>query len=187
MIEPLLAGYFPKTSAVPPNWTASDRVEEICSVSNCINSGPEGWIDKWLHNELGFFNTRSDAVAVTRDQADRFGIFAYRLLPVRYKDGKVEPLKIAELHLEPLPSSFVSLGFDAVSKSVSAFFECSPLSCNNLAAEVPVNRFCLLDTLEEAMALAERGSRGDGEPGPYYVLEVLREAAVLGEAGFLGL
>jgi hypothetical protein len=71
----------------------------------------------------------------------------------------------------------IRLGFDAVSKSISAFFECSPLSCNNMAAEAPVNRFCLLETLAEAMALAEHCSRGEGEPGPYYVLEVLREAS----------
>ena len=174
MDELQLVGYFPKTTGVPGGWTASDRVEEICSVSNCINSGPEGWIDKWLHNELGFFNTQADAVAVTRGHADPFEIFAYRLLPLRFKEGKAEPLTVPGLPVEPLPSSFVSLGFDAVSKSVS-FFECSPLSCNNMAAEAPVNRFCLLETFEEAMALAERCSRGEGEPGPYYVLEVLRE------------
>lgn len=168
-------GYFPKTSAVPSGWTASDRVEEICSVSNYINSGPDGWIDKWLHNELGFFNTRSDAVAVTRDQADAYEIFAYRLLPRRFKDGKIEALTVPQLHVETLPSSFVSLGFDVVSKSLGPFFECSPLSCNGMAVEAPVNRFCLLETLEEAMSLAERCSGGEGEPGPYYVLEVFRE------------
>jgi hypothetical protein len=173
-IESQLAGYFPKTTGVPPGWTASDRVEEICSVSHCINSGPDGWIDKWLHNELGFFNTRSDAVAVTMGD-NSFKLFAYRLLPIRFRDGNTEPVAIALFHVEQLPSSFVSLGFDAVSKSISSFFECSPLSCNNMAAEAPVNRFCLLETLEEAMAFAERCSLGEGEPGPYYVLEVLRE------------
>jgi len=44
-----------------------------------------------------------------------------------------------------------------------------------MAAEAPVNRYCLLETLEEAMALAQRCSLEEGEPGPYYVLEVLRE------------
>jgi hypothetical protein len=172
-----LVGYFPKTSAVPSGWTASNRVEQICSVSNCINSGPEGWIGKWLHNELGFFNTRTDAVGLTRDHADGFEIFAYRLLPRRFKDGWIEAFTIPQLHVAPLSSSFVPLGFDAVSKSLGAFFECSPLSCNNMAAEVPVNRFCLLETVGEAMTLAERCSRGEGEPGPYYVLEVLRESS----------
>jgi hypothetical protein len=90
-------------------------------------------------------------------------------------EGKAEALIVPRLPVEPLPASFVSLGFDAVSKSVASFFECSLLSCNSMAAEMPVNRFCLLDTLEEAMALAERCSRGEAEPGPYYVLEVLRD------------
>jgi len=174
-IELQLIGYFPKATALPAGWKISDRVEEICSVSHCINSGPEGWIDKWLHNELGFFNTRSAAIAVTQDHVDQFEIFAYRLMPLRFKDGKAEPLTMHQLHVEPVPSSFVSVGFDAVSKSSASFFECSPLSCNSMAAEVPANRFCLLETLEEAMALAERCSRGEAEPGPYYVLEVLRD------------
>lgn len=169
-----LVGYFPKTTGVPGGWTACDWVKEICSVSNCINSGPNGWIDKWLHNELGFFNTRSDAMAVTMGD-NSFKIFAYRLLASRFRDGNAERFAIALFHVEPLPPSFVSLGFDTVSKSISSYFECSPLSCNNMAAEAPVNRFCLLETLEEAMALAKRCSLGEGEPGPYYVLEVLRE------------
>ena len=54
-------------------------------------------------------------------------------------------------------------------------FECSPLSCNGLATEVPVNRACLLDSLEEAVALARRCAREQPEPGSYFVVEVWRE------------
>jgi hypothetical protein len=45
-----------------------------------------------------------------------------------------------------------------------------------MAEEVPVNRFCLLGTLDEAIAFAERCAREEPEPGPFYVLEVLRAA-----------
>jgi hypothetical protein len=45
-----------------------------------------------------------------------------------------------------------------------------------MAAEVPVNQYCLIDTLEEAIAAAVRFSKEEPEPGPYYVVEVLREA-----------
>jgi hypothetical protein len=75
---------------------------------------------------------------------------------------------------EPIPGSFVSLGFDVANKTYSPFFECSPLSCNGMAEEVPVNRSCLIETLEDAIAFAERCAREEPEPGPYYVLEVLR-------------
>lgn len=78
--------------------------------------------------------------------------------------------------MELLSASFVSLGFDVVNKTpFSAFFECSPLSCNGIAGEVPVNRYCLLATLEEAIASAQRCAREEPEPGPFYVLEVLRD------------
>lgn len=74
----------------------------------------------------------------------------------------------------PLPVELRSLGFDVVSKSVSDGFECSPLSCNSMALELAVNRHCLVDHLEVAIAVATRFSVEEPEPGPYYVVEVLR-------------
>jgi hypothetical protein len=38
-----------------------------------------------------------------------------------------------------------------------------------------VNRYCLMGTVNEAVMLAERFSIEEPEPGPYYVIEVLRE------------
>ena len=172
-------GYFPKHTAVPADWSGPPHVSEICSVSTCLNAAPQGWIDHWLHNDWGFFNTRVDAGLVIPSGSRRFTIHAYRLLPVRFVHGQPERLTIEELPVEPAPAAFVSLGFDVVNKVYSAFFECSPLSCNGLAGEVPVNQFCLIDNLDRATALAERFSREEPEPGPYYVLEVLRDAAHL--------
>lgn len=57
-------GYFPKNTKASSGWSASGHVKEICSVSDCVNSSPPGWIDHWLHNELGFFNTEMDAKLV---------------------------------------------------------------------------------------------------------------------------
>jgi len=172
-----LIGYFPKNVAVPAGWSASTHVTEVCSVSDCVNSAPSGWIDHWLHNEWGFFNTRMDARLVVPSGADGFTLFAYRLLPSRFLHGQTERLEIKELPVEPLAAAFVSLGFDVVNKVVSAYFECSPLSCNYMADEVAVNDFCLVENLEQAVQLAERFSSEEPEPGPYYVLEVLREVA----------
>ncbi|MBK5294992.1 MAG: ankyrin repeat domain-containing protein, partial [Acidobacteriia bacterium] len=169
-----LLGYFPKTTVLPAGWSASANVKEICSVSNCINTAPEGWIERWLHNGWGFFNSRSDAMSVA-PQAGSFDVYAYRIWPRRYLPGAVEDLVVPPLSVEPIPAGFVSLGFDVVSKSVSSFFECSPLSCNGLAAETPVNSFCLLDGLEDAVAFAARCAHEQPEPGAYYVVEVLRE------------
>jgi len=183
-----LVGYFPKLTAVPSNWHDSDQVTEICSVSTCIASAPEGWINRWLHNEMGFFNTPQDALNVVPQGGTGFSVFAYRLLEQRFDDGRPEPLVIPPLRVAPVPESFVSLGFDIVTKDLSDFFECSPLSCNGMASEVQVNRYCLIDSPDLAIALAAQYSRGGGvEPGYYHVFEVLREATRVPAPQFLPL
>jgi hypothetical protein len=174
-VTPTLVGYFPKRTEVPCGWNASANVSECCSVSTCLVPAPDGWIDKWLHNELGFYDDPSTARSVAVDDPSLFSIFAYRLLPKKFEHGEALPLTVQNVSPEPLSPRFKSLGWDVVTKSLSHFFECSPLSCCNLAAEVPVNRFCLLDSLESAELFAEYASRTEPEPGPYFVFEVLRE------------
>jgi len=175
-MELQLAGYFPKTTAIPDGYSLPDNIREICTISMCANA-PDNWIDKWRHNDLGFYNTRADAQAILPPHADAFVLFAYRILPVRFSKEGVEPIDLPELDVEPLDQTFASIGFDAISKSSSSFFECSPLSCNYLAREIPVNRYCLVDSLQEAVALAKRFAVEEPEPGPYYVFEVLRQQA----------
>jgi hypothetical protein len=170
----ILIGYFPRRTNVPADWSYSANVDELCSVSHCLNAAPENWVEHWIHNDLGCFNTRQDALSILPPDASGFSLFAYRLLPVRYLKDQTEPFEVAAQSAEPLPSGFVSLGFDVVNKTFSAFFECSPLSCNGMADDVAVNRFCLLATLDEAIAVAERCAREEPEPGPFYVIEVLR-------------
>ncbi len=171
--ELILAGYFPKDTRVPEGWTGPAHVTGICSVSDCVASSPPDWIEHWLHNDWGLFNSPADAQSVVPPGSSQYALFAYRLLPLRFVDGRSERLAIPELTVVPPGPDFLPLGFDAVSRLYSAFFECSPLSCNGLADEVEVNRFCLVDGLERAAALAERFSREQPEPGAYYVLEVL--------------
>ncbi len=52
-------------------------------------------------------------------------------------------------------------------------FECSPLSCNEMAAEISANEFCLFRGLNAAIAGAQRFAAEQPEPGDYYVIEVL--------------
>ena len=175
-LEPI--GFLPKDTTIPTGWSqAAGGVTEICSVSDCVNSSPLGWIDKWLHNDLGFFNSVAAARSVIVEGPQRFTVFAFRLLDLRFVRGKREPVVFSRLPVEPIPPDFVPLGFDIVSKTISSQFECSPLSCNGMANEVPVNTYCLVRTLDEAIAVAERFSLEEPEPGPYHVLEVLREPA----------
>jgi hypothetical protein len=171
------AGYFRKRIVTRPKEIDAPRVREVCSVSDHISSGPDGWLECWIHNEFGWFNSVADATRVVPqpDQA-AYRLFAYRVAPYIYRSGDRLDLQVpADVRPVPIPVDFVSRGFDAVSKTdgPTRGLECSPLSCNYLASEIPTNEFCLFPSLEAAAAGAERFSRGGAEPGDYYVIQVL--------------
>ena len=170
-----LAGYFPKYVTPRPEWLEAPGVLDICSVSRCVSKGPDGWIGKWLHNELAFFDTQELALQVV-PPGEPIGMFAYRISPIRFANGEPESWQWPAISALAPPDNFRVLGFDAVSKSTDGMleFECSPLSCNGLAAEWKANSHCLLDTLEQATEAARRFSVEQPEPGNYYVAEVLR-------------
>jgi hypothetical protein len=71
-----------------------------------------------------------------------------------------------------IPASKRLHGFDVVTFMVHTTPECSPLSCNGLAAEIPTNAFCLLDSVDRARALLEAGAFNNSEPGPFRILAV---------------
>lgn len=170
------AGYFAKVVEPTPEGLDVQGVREICSVSTCISSGAEGWVQQWRHNPYGWFNTIEDAWAVVSlGERHRYRLFAYRIGLTRFRKG--EPLAVvvpADVQAAA-PTGFVSLGYDAVSKSSESVlgFECSPLSCNALAGELPVNESCLFGTEAAAIAGAKAFSIEEPEPGDYYVVEVL--------------
>jgi hypothetical protein len=123
------------------------------------------------------YDTEELAWSVVRaEERHKFKLYAYFMFPVRFDGGREEPYELPALSVEPLPSSFIRLGYDAVSRSTGNDFECSPLSCNGMAEHVPVNRHCLVDTEQEAFKLAREFSAGNCETGPYYVVEVWSRA-----------
>ena len=171
----ILIGYFPKKTAKRPEWLEVPHVEEVCSVSDCISSGPDGWIDHWTHNAFWAYDSPDAAWSVVpANQAD-FDLYAWRIFPVRFTDEHDEPLELPHLDVAPLPPTFIRLGFDAVSRHLDSTFECSPLSCNSMAQEIPVNRFCLVETESEAFRVAREFARTEPEPGPYFLIEVWRD------------
>jgi hypothetical protein len=174
MIE---GGYFPKRVASRPSYLNAPDVREVCSVSHCTSKAPDDWIEHWRHNELGWFNTVADALSVV-PEAERplYRLFAYRLEPFFFRQGqRVELAVLAHVHPDPIGPAFIERGFDATSKSIEGVlgFECSPLSCNDLAAEMAANAFCLFPTHDAALAGARRFSLEQPEPGDYYVVQVL--------------
>lgn len=173
----ILAGYFARRIERKPHALAAPGVREICTVSECISSGAEGWINAWRHNRLGWFNRVDDAISVVPiDQRGMFRLFAYRMRPEIFRGHTRLAFTLPDdVNPEPLPARFHSIGFDTASRSSwdSLSLECSPLSCSGLAAEMPVNEHCLFATLDAAIAGAERFAEEQPEPGDYYVVEVL--------------
>ena len=168
-------GYLAKRIALRPGLPS--HVAEVCSVSTCISPGPDDAVKRWLHNELGWYNTIELAWSVV-PEVDRAGhrLFAYRLLETRYHKGSARPFVLpADVRPDPIPQTFEGRGFDAVSRFAEDVigFECSPLSCNGLATELGTNRHCLFATFDDAVAAARTFSIDEPEPGDYFVVEVL--------------
>lgn len=168
-------GYFPKRKTLLPSGYDLPGVVEIASVSDCIAHGPEDWITAWQHNELGFFHDPRVAESlVPQAEQSRFDLFGYAFTNERFVDGRAEAWDLPDLACTPPGNGFEALGFDVVSRSISTFFECSPLSCNGGAQTFRANAYCLFDALEAAIAAAKSFSSGGWEPGPYYIARVLR-------------
>jgi hypothetical protein len=182
-VDPVLIGYFPKESFSDQDYLSKLRAGEIDSISDCISSGPEGWIEHWTHNDMHCYDTEDLAWSVVplASRAD-FRVFAYRLFPRLFVAGTERDLVLPPLTVTPPPPSYIFLGYDVVGLSTLGTdekplyqFACSPLSCNCVAQEVPVNDFCLLDSLADAFARAQEWSASGGvkaEPGDYVVGEV---------------
>ncbi len=185
---PTLLGYFAKPTWKRPDWLKAPQVEEICSVSECMSRGDWDWINEWRHNGMWVFDSPDLAWSVVPESLRaQCGLYAYRMFPFRYFLGQKVSSAIPEVNPMPLDGSFINLGYDLVSRECHTLvsptcggqFDHSPLSCNHLAESVPTNRYCLLDTVEEAFALAPTlevpGQPPRGEPGPYHIVEVWRQ------------
>lgn len=172
--EPVSVGYFPKvTRDRPDDWKGPDIVSQICSVSECISSGPDRWIEEWLHNQLGFFPSEDAALQVVDDPARNYAMYAYKAYPLEFDAGQVRPWTVPVTEKLEL-DGFEFLGLDPVSRSQGSGPECSPLSCNLAANDFRVNRYCLLEGSDYAYDVCLRISGGNYEPGPYYLFEVYR-------------
>ena len=94
---------------------------------------------------------------------------------------KCSSIRASECGFEPEPSFGTNVsvpeakvleGYDVVTFFAQTSPECSPLSCNSLAAEVETNSHCLLQSFEQARKLLESGTFNDSEPGPYRIFAV---------------
>ena len=115
-------------------------------------------------------------VAVPAAERTGYELHAYRMLPRVFDSGESKPFELPKMEIEPLTEEFELLGYDAVGYFNG--FACSPLSCNSMAEAIETNEHCLLQSLDVAKEVAMRFSQEEPEPGPYYVVEVLRRRAI---------
>jgi hypothetical protein len=187
-------GYGVRRTDVPTGWGAFAHagVDEICSVADCIAKRPDAWVQRWDFNRACCYDTEASALAAAGGESG-FRVLAYALVPVRLNENSEEvsvdvdavlTQGLPDLPTAPIANGFIALGCDVVSRegpgltqsanSVMLDFGHSPLSCNALAGEVGVNRYCLIDDVEASLRLAQQWDRDEPEPGPYYVVQVLR-------------
>ena len=213
-METILIGYLARCTPPKLPCLPLPTVDEVCSVAADIIGLPdslriENWYHQGRHNALKHFDSEEIAWTVLRDDlhvrlerdgssnppwraeivrpcAERFDLFAHKLLPVLFVNEKQEDLALPELRVAPIPADYQRLGYDTVGWNNYAPFRCSPLICNGEAVHQNVNRYCLFDEPGPALDLARRFSgsnwepfwpgHGHCDPGPYCVVEVWRKA-----------
>ncbi len=172
-------GYMAKRVAVVPDWIAAQRVADIYSVSGCVSKAFADYINFWKHNAYWFFDSPALIQTVARQHAiDLTGteLFYYEVHEHEFDDAggqwkTFEPESSFKTEVV-VPAAKTLEGYDVVTFSSRTSAECSPLSCNALAAEVETNRHCLLPTFERARQLLEQGKFRNTEPGPYRIFAV---------------
>lgn len=177
------AGYLAKRVEDSSDWLGATQVEDIYSVSGCISEDFADYINYWQHNGYWLF----DSPKIIRSIAGQHAIclsgctlFYYELYEFQFNEKNetwesFEPEKSFPLAVES-PCSPILEGFDVVSFTSGNNPECSPLSCNGLAAEVVTNRHCLLESLDEARRSLKDGKFAKCEPGPYRIFSVHTQA-----------
>lgn len=172
-------GYMLKEVVPCPAWIEVESVVDIYSVSKCISHDFADYIKFWKHNGYWFFNDSRELVDLARSEGKEVAgmtLFYYEFYELEYNEQSDEwsvfspdssfPTAVQEPHDKRL------MGYDVATFSQQNTPECSPLSCNMLATELPVNQHCLFETFEEAKSALESGRFKNSEPGPFRIVAV---------------
>lgn len=173
------AGYMAKRVSRRTDWSKATCFDDIYSVSGHISKDFTDYIPFWEHNGYWLFNSleviQSLATKHSLDIAD-CQFFFYEVFEQEFDDKRkqwqpFEPEPSFETAVQP-PEKKQLEGYDIVTFSIHTNPECSPLSCNDLADKIPVNRHCLLMSFDEAKQQVEMGAFDNSEPGPFRIFAV---------------
>jgi hypothetical protein len=172
-------GYLAKQSVKRPEGFEDQipQVLDIYSVSSCVNEDFADYIGYWKHNGYWLFDSPELIREICNEHSIELGesrLFFYEAFELEFTGTTWRPFAP-----EPSVATNITLpnrkclkGYDVVTYSAGNSPECSPLSCNGLADELPTNSHCLIGTVEEAQRALDAGAFSHGEAGPYRILAV---------------
>ena len=172
-------GYMYKKVAARPEWLRSERVTDIMSISGCISEPFTDYVKYWKHNGYWLFDSPAIIHNVAKDDGLSLAdctLFYYEALEKELDEtdntwSVFRPEPTVATDIEPAHSPQLK-GYDVATYFARQAPECSPLSCNSLAAQLAVNRHCLFDTFDAAMEALESGAFERSEPGPFRIIAV---------------
>ena len=172
------AGYMAKWIMNSPEGYLNIDIVDIYSVSSCMSKNFDHDIDTWKYNGYWFFDSPQIIQEIAKENAvDLTGtrLFYYEMYNLEFDEGNewkpFEPEASFTTDIEK-PGLKNLEGYDIVTFSLGNHAECSPLSCNGLAKNIPANKHCLLSSFDNAHQLLEDGKFKNSEPGPYRILAV---------------
>ena len=154
-----------------------ENIVDVYSVSNCVNDDFADYIDYWKHNGYWLFDSPTIIQELAQENSiplSGTSLFYYEVYEMEF-DGQNWASCAAEPSL--LTNVFVPLektlaGFDVVTFFAKNAPECSPLSCNDMAKEIPTNEHCLFVSFDQAYETVTNGAFNQAEPGPYRIFAV---------------
>jgi hypothetical protein len=170
-------GYMAKRVCKKPECFQTPTVVDIYSVSSCMNDDFADYIKFWRHNGYCLFDSPEIIRGIAKENSidlNGTSLFYYEAHEMEF-DGKKWISFAPEASMRTnvmLPPRKTLEGFDVVTFYAGNAPECSPLSCNGLAAGIPTNCHCLLESFETAESSLNSGKFAGGEPGPYRIFAV---------------
>ena len=174
------AGYLWKRVVDKPDWLSAASVRDVYSLSTCCSKAfADDYFEAWKHNDFWLFDSPEIMAEVARDSGATiadcrlfyFEIFDFQFDDLSHAWSPLQPVLTVSLAVR-LPETKRLEGYDVVCFSSGHQPECSPLSCNSLAAKLAVNEHCLFATFAEATTALEQGRFKKSEPGPFRIVAV---------------
>ncbi len=170
-------GYMAKRVARRPEWIAAPKVIDVYSVSDCVNDNFADYIPHWKHNDQWFFDSPESIKSLAAEiptHLEDCVLFYYESYELEFDGKNWNPYRLEfanPIKLIP-PSDKWLEGFDVVTFRAGNSPEHSPLSCNSIADDLPTNKHCLFDSLDETKSHLENEAFAEGEPGPHRIYAV---------------